>query len=193
DDDASTHGLLCLRIFKAASRMASLGFEKSYREVIVLMMRSYLRKLSSIGSDESNALPEEANRERVKTLPARFELIAIGLTNVKSRVDFLQRLLSLCSDVGGGGTAAVTPSITASLQQNRLYSYRSPPSCRRVAVWSLDLAPAVNLSKTDRITPSIPLVLDEAVRSGNVKEGDTIITVGFDVGLTWGSAIVRWC
>nr|GEW19310.1 3-oxoacyl-[acyl-carrier-protein] synthase 3 A, chloroplastic-like [Tanacetum cinerariifolium] len=38
---------------------------------------------------------------------------------------------------------------------------------------------------------SIPLALDEAVRSGNVKEGDTIITVGFGAGLTWGSAIVR--
>nr|GFA15831.1 3-oxoacyl-[acyl-carrier-protein] synthase 3 A, chloroplastic-like isoform X2 [Tanacetum cinerariifolium] len=40
---------------------------------------------------------------------------------------------------------------------------------------------------------SIPLALDEAVRSGNVKEDDTIITVGFGAGLTWGSAIVRWC
>ncbi|GKB67174.1 3-oxoacyl-[acyl-carrier-protein] synthase 3 A, chloroplastic-like protein [Tanacetum coccineum] len=40
---------------------------------------------------------------------------------------------------------------------------------------------------------SIPLALDEAVRSGNVKEGETIMTVGFGAGLTWGSAIVRWC
>ncbi|PWA91466.1 3-oxoacyl-[acyl-carrier-protein] synthase 3 [Artemisia annua] len=36
---------------------------------------------------------------------------------------------------------------------------------------------------------SIPLALDEAVRSGYVKEGDTIMTVGFGAGLTWGSAI----
>nr|GEY69110.1 phosphatidylinositol 4-kinase alpha 1-like isoform X1 [Tanacetum cinerariifolium] len=100
EGDASTPGLLRLRILEAASRMASLGFEKSYREVIVLMMRSYLSKLSSIGSAESNALPEEANRERVETLPAGFELIARGLTNAKLRVDYRQRLLSLCSDVG---------------------------------------------------------------------------------------------
>ncbi|GJZ60405.1 3-oxoacyl-[acyl-carrier-protein] synthase 3, partial [Tanacetum coccineum] len=40
---------------------------------------------------------------------------------------------------------------------------------------------------------SIPLALDEAVRNGSVKEGDTILTVGFGAGLTWGSAIVRWC
>nr|GEX25884.1 3-oxoacyl-[acyl-carrier-protein] synthase 3 [Tanacetum cinerariifolium] len=38
---------------------------------------------------------------------------------------------------------------------------------------------------------SIPLALDEAVRSGNVKEGDTIISVGFGAGLTWGSAIYK--
>ncbi|GKB72293.1 3-oxoacyl-[acyl-carrier-protein] synthase 3 A, chloroplastic-like protein [Tanacetum coccineum] len=40
---------------------------------------------------------------------------------------------------------------------------------------------------------SIPLALDEAVQSGDVKEGDTIMTVGFGAGLTWGSTIVRWC
>lgn len=39
---------------------------------------------------------------------------------------------------------------------------------------------------------SIPLALDEAVRSGMVKEGQTIMTAGFGAGITWGSAIVRW-
>ncbi|XP_058780407.1 beta-ketoacyl-[acyl-carrier-protein] synthase III A, chloroplastic-like isoform X1 [Vicia villosa] len=39
---------------------------------------------------------------------------------------------------------------------------------------------------------SIPLALDEAVRSGKVKAGQTIATAGFGAGLTWGSAIVRW-
>ncbi|KAI3803662.1 hypothetical protein L1987_31821 [Smallanthus sonchifolius] len=100
EGDASTPGLLRLRILDAVSRMASLGFEKSYREVVVLMMRSYLSKLSSIGSAESNTLPEEANSERLETLPAGFELIARDLTNATLRVDYRQRLLSLCSDVG---------------------------------------------------------------------------------------------
>ncbi|XP_076897528.1 phosphatidylinositol 4-kinase alpha 1-like [Bidens hawaiensis] len=96
EGDASTPGLLRLRILDAVSRMASLGFEKSYREVVVLMMRSYLSKLST----ESNTLPEEANSERIETLPAGFESIARGLTNAKLRADYRQRLLSLCSDVG---------------------------------------------------------------------------------------------
>ncbi|CAA2964442.1 Phosphatidylinositol 3- and 4-kinase family, ALPHA isoform 1 [Olea europaea subsp. europaea] len=40
-------------LLDAVSRMASLGFEKSYREAIVLMFQSYLSKLSSVGSAES--------------------------------------------------------------------------------------------------------------------------------------------
>ncbi|KAL4352944.1 hypothetical protein GQ457_06G037630 [Hibiscus cannabinus] len=39
---------------------------------------------------------------------------------------------------------------------------------------------------------SIPLALDEAVRSGKVKPGHTIATSGFGAGLTWGSAVIRW-
>lgn len=39
---------------------------------------------------------------------------------------------------------------------------------------------------------SIPLALDEAVRSGKVKPGHVIATAGFGAGLTWGSAIVKW-
>ncbi|KAI5675355.1 hypothetical protein M9H77_06305 [Catharanthus roseus] len=39
---------------------------------------------------------------------------------------------------------------------------------------------------------SIPLALDEAVRSGKVQPGHTIAAAGFGAGLTWGSAIIRW-
>lgn len=39
---------------------------------------------------------------------------------------------------------------------------------------------------------SIPLALDEAVRSGRVKAGDTVVAAGFGAGLTWGSAVIRW-
>lgn len=55
-----------LQLLDAVSRMASLGFEKSYREAIVLMTRSYMSKLASIDSAESKDLPEEANTERVE-------------------------------------------------------------------------------------------------------------------------------
>ena len=39
---------------------------------------------------------------------------------------------------------------------------------------------------------SIPLALDEAVRGGKVKAGDTLAMAGFGAGLTWAGAIVRW-
>lgn len=39
---------------------------------------------------------------------------------------------------------------------------------------------------------SIPLALDEAVRSGQVKKGDVIACAGFGAGLSWGSAIMKW-
>lgn len=100
EGDASTPSLLRLRLLDAVSRMASLGFEKSYRETVVLMTRSYLSKLSIVGSAESKTMAAEATTERVETLPAGFLLIAGGLTNAKLRSDYRHRLLSLCSDVG---------------------------------------------------------------------------------------------
>lgn len=39
---------------------------------------------------------------------------------------------------------------------------------------------------------SIPLALDEAVRNGKIKPGDTIASAGFGAGLSWGAAIFQW-
>ncbi len=39
---------------------------------------------------------------------------------------------------------------------------------------------------------SIPLALDEAVRAGRVRPGQTVACVAFGAGLTWGSALMRW-
>jgi 3-oxoacyl-[acyl-carrier-protein] synthase III len=39
---------------------------------------------------------------------------------------------------------------------------------------------------------SIPIALDEAIRSGKIQVGDTIATAGFGAGLTWGGAIFKW-
>ena len=39
---------------------------------------------------------------------------------------------------------------------------------------------------------SIPIALDEAARSGKLKNGDMVLLVGFGAGLTWGSAILKW-
>lgn len=100
EGDAAAPSLLRLRLLDAVSHMASLGFEKSYRETIVLMTRSYLDKLKTVGSAESQTLPSEATTERVETLPAGFLLVASRLSSPKLRSDYRHRLLSLCSDVG---------------------------------------------------------------------------------------------
>jgi 3-oxoacyl-[acyl-carrier-protein] synthase III len=39
---------------------------------------------------------------------------------------------------------------------------------------------------------SIPIALNEAVRSGKIQTGDTIATSGFGAGLSWGAAIFKW-
>lgn len=39
---------------------------------------------------------------------------------------------------------------------------------------------------------SIPLALDESVRSHKIKPSDTIAIAGFGAGLSWGAAIFKW-
>lgn len=39
---------------------------------------------------------------------------------------------------------------------------------------------------------SIPISLDKAAREGKLKKGDTILTVAFGAGLTWGASVIEW-
>lgn len=39
---------------------------------------------------------------------------------------------------------------------------------------------------------SIPLALDEAVRSGRIRRGDLVGLVSFGGGLSWGGSLIRW-
>jgi 3-oxoacyl-[acyl-carrier-protein] synthase-3 len=39
---------------------------------------------------------------------------------------------------------------------------------------------------------SVPLALDEAVRSGRVKRGELLLLEAFGGGFTWGSALLRY-
>jgi 3-oxoacyl-[acyl-carrier-protein] synthase III len=39
---------------------------------------------------------------------------------------------------------------------------------------------------------SIPIALDEAVRTGRINKGDYVLLVAFGGGLTWASALIRW-
>jgi 3-oxoacyl-[acyl-carrier-protein] synthase-3 len=49
----------------------------------------------------------------------------------------------------------------------------------------------VNLAKYGNTSAaSVPIALDEAMREGRAKPGDTILLVAFGGGLTWGSVII---
>ncbi|RJG25903.1 beta-ketoacyl-ACP synthase III [Paenibacillus thiaminolyticus] len=51
----------------------------------------------------------------------------------------------------------------------------------------------INLPKyANTSAASIPLALAEAVEEGRVKEGDTLLLVGFGGGLTWSASVIQW-
>ena len=51
----------------------------------------------------------------------------------------------------------------------------------------------INLDRYGNVSAaSIPLALAEAVEQGRVKEGDTLMLVGFGGGLTWGASALVW-
>ena len=60
----------------------------------------------------------------------------------------------------------------------------------------LEISPAKVFSNIQMIgntgSASIPIALDECVRSNLVKPGDLILTMAFGGGITWGSALMRW-
>lgn len=51
----------------------------------------------------------------------------------------------------------------------------------------------VNLDRYGNVSAgSIPIALDEAVKEGEITEGDHVVLVGFGGGLTWGSCLIKW-
>ena len=42
------------------------------------------------------------------------------------------------------------------------------------------------------VSCTIPIALKDAMDAGKIKPGSTLMLVGFGVGLSWGSAIVKW-
>lgn len=60
----------------------------------------------------------------------------------------------------------------------------------------LDIPPKKVFINVDRYgntsSASVPIALDEAVRSGRVERGDLILFSVFGAGFTWASGVVRW-
>jgi 3-oxoacyl-[acyl-carrier-protein] synthase-3 len=60
----------------------------------------------------------------------------------------------------------------------------------------LQVPPERVISNMDRhgntSAASIPIALDESVRSGKIQAGDVIASSGFGAGLSWGAVIFEW-
>ncbi|RZA14572.1 MAG: 3-oxoacyl-ACP synthase, partial [Proteobacteria bacterium] len=39
---------------------------------------------------------------------------------------------------------------------------------------------------------SIPMLLDETVKSGRIKRGDTMLLAAFGAGFTWAAGVIRY-
>ncbi|GGH64373.1 3-oxoacyl-ACP synthase [Paenibacillus silvae] len=51
----------------------------------------------------------------------------------------------------------------------------------------------VDMSETgNTVSSTIPIALYRAQKEGHIKKGDTILLVGFGVGLSWGSTVIIW-
>jgi len=51
----------------------------------------------------------------------------------------------------------------------------------------------VNIDRYANISSaSIPIAMDEAVRSGKIKRGDIVMLIGFGAGFTWGASLIEW-
>jgi 3-oxoacyl-[acyl-carrier-protein] synthase-3 len=51
----------------------------------------------------------------------------------------------------------------------------------------------VNIEKYGNTSSaSVPIALDEAIRSGRIKEGDVVLMTAFGGGLTWAAALIKW-
>lgn len=42
------------------------------------------------------------------------------------------------------------------------------------------------------VSATIPIALKDAVTHGRLKDGDTVMMVGFGVGLSWGATVMKW-
>ncbi len=51
----------------------------------------------------------------------------------------------------------------------------------------------INLNKYGNTSAaSVPVALDEALKSKKIKKGDNLLLVAFGAGLTWGSILLKW-
>ena len=109
-----------------------------------------------------------------------------GRTVFKWAVEAIGRTIELVLDREGLGPDAVDLYLLHQANSRILDHAAQKLGLPPGKVWN-NLARLGNTSAA-----SIPLCLDEAVRTGRVSPGDTLLMCGFGAGLTWGTGLWRW-
>ena len=64
-------------------------------------------------------------------------------------------------------------------------------ACQRLGIDEADAAIVIDRFGNTS-SASIPLALVDALDSGRVHPGDTLLLTGFGAGMTWASAVLEW-
>jgi 3-oxoacyl-[acyl-carrier-protein] synthase-3 len=100
---------------------------------------------------------------------------------VYTMVDLIEQAEADCKELGVGGVDLLIPhQVNSRIIDAALEASSFPPD-----------KVMMNLDKYGNTSAaSVPIALDEALRTGRCKPGDTVLLVAFGGGLTWSSAIV---
>ena len=114
-----------------------------------------------------------------RTTPSTHDRAAAGLVGGGTTWD--GRPLGGVGDIDLGGVDVLIPhQVNGRIIDAALESTGFPPD-----------KVMVNLDKYGNTSAaSVPIALDEALRTGRCKPGDTVLLVAFGGGLTWSSAII---
>jgi 3-oxoacyl-[acyl-carrier-protein] synthase-3 len=100
---------------------------------------------------------------------------------VTRMIELIEQAGADCRELGLGGVDVLIPhQVNQRIIDAALEATKFPPE-----------KVVVNLDRYGNTSAaSIPIALDEAIRSGRCKPGDTLLLVAFGGGLTWSSAIL---
>src|SRR3990170_3025152 len=129
------------------------------------------------------------------------KVLVIGADALTRHVNWKDR--NTCVLFGDGAGTVIPEAVRKVLSQtgisleevNYIIPHQANQRIIEAAVSRLKVKPekmVSNISKYGNTsTASIPLVIDELWKEGNLKSGDLILLVGFGAGLTWGASLIR--
>jgi 3-oxoacyl-[acyl-carrier-protein] synthase-3 len=77
--------------------------------------------------------------------------------------------------------------LSASILGSEIYQNPGEPIKTTDARWLANIENYGNLS-----AGTIPILLHDNIKNGNIQRGDLCVTVGFGAGLNWGSVLFRY-